>query len=50
MTSNVDALNTIIANNKNSFYDYDIRIYPDRTHHNILGQAATEGLEFLLSE
>lgn len=50
MTSNVDALNTIIANNKNSFFDYDIRIYPDRTHHNILGQAATEGLEFLLSE
>lgn len=49
MTSNVEELKAIVLEHSSSFVDYDIKILPDRTHHNILGQGVTEGLEFLLS-
>ena len=49
MTSNVEKLKAIVLEHSSSFGGYDIKILPDRTHHNILGQGITEGLEFLLS-
>lgn len=49
MTSNVEELKAIVLEHSSSFGGYDIKILPDRTHHNILGQGITEGLEFLLS-
>lgn len=49
MTSNVEKLKDIVLEHSSSFGGYDIKILPDRTHHNILGQGITEGLEFLLS-
>jgi len=49
MTSNVEELEEIVSAYNSNFGDYDFKILPDRTHHNILGQGITEGLEFLLS-
>jgi hypothetical protein len=49
MTSNVEALGKIVAAQKLNFGGSDIQVLADRTHHNILGQGVTMGLEFLLS-
>lgn len=49
MTSNVVALADIIGGYTSSFGGAEIKVLPNRTHHNILGQATTLGLEFILS-
>jgi hypothetical protein len=49
MKSNVEVLRKIIAAQKSNLGSSDIQILADKTHHNILGQGVTMGLEFLLS-
>jgi predicted alpha/beta superfamily hydrolase len=49
MTSNVITLSEMLDRHSNQVAGKDIRVLDDRTHHNILGPAATLGLEYLLS-
>ena len=49
MTTNVTTMSEILDRYPDQIAGKEIRVLDDRTHHNILGPAASLGLEYLLS-